>query len=247
MTEEWRAIEGYEGYYEVSDRGRVRSLDRVVVDKLGRSVSYRGIVLSPKLDVYGYLHVGLSCESKQKMCRVHRLVAKSFLPASDMPEVNHIDFDKTNNNAENLEWATPRSNTDHAIAGGLYDAMLTSGRRKKLTPEAVAGIHEARRAGMTYAAIGKMYGVCFQAVHNVIKGKQWGGFDDGRLSESRSVDRSVKLKDEYVSEIRALHKSGFVQREIAKKFGVSPATVCLIVNGKRRGSITNPDYQESEP
>ena len=105
MNEEWRPIEGYEGLYEVSSYGRVRSVDRYVKSK-GESYWLRkGKMLSPAKDKNGYLKVNLSCNGKNNIIRVHRLIAQSFLPNPDnLPEVNHKDEDKTNNNVDNLEW-----------------------------------------------------------------------------------------------------------------------------------------------
>ena len=112
MNEEiWRPIEGYEGLYEVSNLGRVRSLDRYVK---GKGKSYRlhkGKVLSSAKDTIGYLFVILHCNGKCKTIRVHRLVAEAFIPAVEgLSEVNHKDEDKTNNRVENLEWCSHKYN-----------------------------------------------------------------------------------------------------------------------------------------
>ena len=106
MIEEiWRTIEGYEGLYEVSNTGKVRSLDRYVK---GKGESYwlrKGRVLSPTKDRYGYLKVVLHCNGKCKTINVHKLAAQAFLLNPDnLPEINHKDEDKTNNSVDNLEW-----------------------------------------------------------------------------------------------------------------------------------------------
>lgn len=110
MIEEWRAVPGYEGLYEVSSYGRIRSLDRYVKSK---SESYRlqkGRVLSPIITTNGYLLVGL----QGKMFRVHRLVAQAFIPNLDnLPQVNHKDEDKTNNKIDNLEWCDAKYNNNY--------------------------------------------------------------------------------------------------------------------------------------
>ena len=113
MKEEWRAIKGYENLYEVSNLGRVRSLERYVKSKTGtRIVKER--ILKPVNVGSGYLGVGLYKEGKVRIIYVHRLVAQAFIPnPNNLPEVNHKDENKTNNRVENLEWCTREYNMSH--------------------------------------------------------------------------------------------------------------------------------------
>ena len=110
----WKPVPGYEGLYEVSNLGRVRSVNRYVKSK-GESYWLRkGKMLSPAKDKNGYLKVNLSCNGKNNIIRVHRLVAQAFLPNPDnLLEVNHKDEDKTNNRVENLEWCTAKYNNNY--------------------------------------------------------------------------------------------------------------------------------------
>ena len=107
--EEWRPIEGYE-YYEVSNLGRVRSW----IDNRWRRRSSPK-VLSPHRLTKGYLGVSLSsAPNVSKTIKVHRLVAKAFIPNPDnLPMVNHKDENKTNNCVSNLEWITPKDNCNY--------------------------------------------------------------------------------------------------------------------------------------
>lgn len=110
----WKPIEGYEGYYEISNCGRVRSLDRVVKSKKGWSKSIKGVILKQTLQHHGYMQISLLKDSHHKAVWVHSLVAKAFLPNPDnLPCVNHKDEDKTNNNVENLEWCTVKYNNNY--------------------------------------------------------------------------------------------------------------------------------------
>ena len=104
MAEEiWCPIKGYESLYEVSDQGRVRSL------KFGKER-----ILKPGRMSKGYLFVSLYKNGEQKKCKVHRLVAKTFIPNPDnLPEVNHKDEDKTNNKVSNLEWCDRKYNQNY--------------------------------------------------------------------------------------------------------------------------------------
>ena len=105
MTEEeiWCPIKGYEGLYEVSDQGRVKSL------KFGKERIMKNI-----RNKDGYLSVGLRKNREQKLYLVHRLVAQTFIPNPDnLPEVNHKDEDKINNKVSNLEWCDRKYNQNY--------------------------------------------------------------------------------------------------------------------------------------
>ena len=115
MIEEiWKPVIGYEGLYEVSNTGRVRSLDMYVKNGHCSYRLHKGKVLSPSKNTDGYLQVGLCCNGKYKKCLVHRLVSQAFLPNPDnLPEVNHKDEDKTNNRVENLEFCDRKYNLNY--------------------------------------------------------------------------------------------------------------------------------------
>ena len=115
----WKDIEGYEGLYEVSNFGNVRSVDRIVTCSNGKKRLRKGRILKPAKQKNGYLFCILYKNSKPKLCKVHRLVAAAFIPNPDkLPEVNHKDENKANNfvfvnkddsvdlNKSNLEWCT---------------------------------------------------------------------------------------------------------------------------------------------
>lgn len=117
MTEElWLPCKGYEGLYEVSNLGRVRSCDRLV---WGGKAFYRKVsrMKTPKLRKDGYLTVKLYKNNIGKDIRVHRLVAFAFIPNPNPKlygHVNHIDCDRTNNRTTNLEWCNPLTNHQHS-------------------------------------------------------------------------------------------------------------------------------------
>lgn len=121
--EEWRPVVGYEGLYEVSSRGRVRSLDRVTSEngRFGERVVRRtGKVLTSRPHVRtGHLLVSLSGTSKY----LHRLVAEAFIPnPAGHPLVRHWDDNPADNRVENLRWGTKRDNYTDAVRNGRIDA-----------------------------------------------------------------------------------------------------------------------------
>ena len=107
----WRDIKGYESCYQVSNIGRVRSVDRMVTYSNGKIVKYVGKVLSQHDNGQGYMNVTLYKNRKREVKYVHRLVAEAFIPNIDnKPEVNHLDENKSNNCSNNLEWCTRQEN-----------------------------------------------------------------------------------------------------------------------------------------
>jgi len=116
MKERWIAVPEYEGFYEVSTLGNVRSLDREVLH--GRWGSHTrhhaGRVLTPKKLPSGYRQVALSKEGKIAYKNIHRLIATSFLGPTPL-QVDHIDEDRANNKLSNLQYLTPRENSQKAV------------------------------------------------------------------------------------------------------------------------------------
>lgn len=121
MSEEWRDIKGYEGIYQVSNRGNVRSLDRkkIQMSRHGTLMEkrYHGFLLTPTGNGYGYLIIGLTKDGKRKNHYVHRLVADAFIPNHEHhDQVNHKDYNKQNNAADNLEWIAQDENVRYSRA-----------------------------------------------------------------------------------------------------------------------------------
>lgn len=162
MREEiWKDIEGYEGYYMVSNLGNVKSLNYKGTGKEG--------ILKPKKDRYGYLQVGLSKDNEKKFYTVHRLVAQAFLDNSDnLPEVNHKDENKQNNHADNLEFCTSKYNANYGTRNEkLSKPIVGVDRVTGLIVEFMSAHEAERKLGINNGSIIK----CCQG-----KSKSAGGF-----------------------------------------------------------------------
>jgi len=117
--EVWKSIPGYEGYYEASSFGRIRSLDRLVNHNYGGKALKKGRILAKRINGNGYYDCGLCVNQKLRVIQVHVLVCMAFYPNPERKgTVNHKDLDKLNNYASNLEWATHKENVHHFIASG---------------------------------------------------------------------------------------------------------------------------------
>lgn len=114
-SEIWKDIPGYNGRYQASTLGRIRSTDRTVIKSNGVSVFYKGKILEPFVSTGGYLYVRIADEINNfHPKRVHRLIALTFiLNPNNYTEINHIDEIRMNNKVENLEWCTKKYNTNY--------------------------------------------------------------------------------------------------------------------------------------
>lgn len=125
----WKDIKNYKGLYQVSNIGRVKSLDHIRQNRDGLTCISKGKLLNPGKDNKGYMIVVLSKNGKTKTYRIHRLVAESFI---DNPNnykcVNHKDENKANNNIDNLEWCTYKYNNNY----GTKPQKISKGNSKKV-------------------------------------------------------------------------------------------------------------------
>ena len=120
--ESWKDITNYEGYYQISNNGKIKSIRRVILGGRHGKRTVNERILKNVITQCGYLKVTLRKNNIDKTFVVHRLVAEAFIPnAENKPQVNHIDGNKTNNILNNLEWNDRFENMKHAFKNGLVD------------------------------------------------------------------------------------------------------------------------------
>ena len=140
MTEVWKDIKGYEGLYQISNLGRVKSLAHL--HGKSKKLIRKEKIMQCVIGIKGYLYCGLSKNGLTKRYRVHRLVAEAFIGnPNELPQVNHIDGDKANNRADNLEYCTCAYNVRHAFLNGLRKGIRDSDNAlsKKVNQYALSG------------------------------------------------------------------------------------------------------------
>lgn len=162
MTEEWRPVVGWEGLYDVSSDGNVRSLDRQVLRRDGSAYLHKGRVLRPTLTNRGYPSVGLQAKGISKFVTVHRVVAVAFVPnPRGLEEINHIDGDKQNSRAGNLEWCSRQENCRHATQMRLNPVP-------KLTDEQVREVLARAKTERNWTAIARAVGTSRDTVSGIL-------------------------------------------------------------------------------
>lgn len=170
MKEEWRAVSGYKGLYEVSNCGRVRSLPREVNTKGGKKRFAPGYILKPFESKWGYYLVGLSIGQKKTTCSIHRIVASAFIPNPDnLPCVNHKDENRKNNHVNNLEWCTYSYN---ALYGKAIEKKRNAGCFREKKVEQLDYDGNVLNEYVSLHDAGRKSGVDYRCIWEVCKGKR---------------------------------------------------------------------------
>jgi hypothetical protein len=174
----WKDIQNFEGLYQISNLGRVKSLDRYIELKNGTNRFVKGRVLKPSKHKTkpSYYNVILSNKGKRYSMSIHRLVAEHFIPNKDgKPQVNHKDGDKLNNKVNNLEWVTYSENTIHSFSIGLSKGRKGENHHNnKLTYKEVRCIKELLVEGeLKQSEIANKFKISFRTVSAIKRGVLW--------------------------------------------------------------------------
>ena len=179
MKEEWKDVRGHEGFYQVSNMGRVKGVDRVVRAKGSGTRQHYGQILATPVASNGYNIVTLyNNTGKRISASVHRTILDAFQP-NDNPdlECNHINGNKNDNRIENLEWVTRSENKLHAFATGLQKPNAEQSKKPVIRDDGVV-FSSVKEAGDSVGGYGQLVGLVCRGVRRKHKGHSfayWGG------------------------------------------------------------------------
>lgn len=190
MEEIWKDVVGYEGYYQVSNLGNVRGVDRYVIEtNTNKRKLIKGKMLTKHKKDNGYRQVNLTKDGKTTFHYVHRIVMKAFKPLNDYTdmEVNHIDYNRSNNELSNLEWTNHKDNVVHSSSNGKYGKVKGSANHKTtFTEEQVIEMREKYYKqgigipqlvyeiyGIKYSDDRKGYKIKYNTIFGIINYRTW--------------------------------------------------------------------------
>jgi len=232
LIEEWRDVIGYKNYYQVSNTGRVRSLDRYITYSNGRVYFYKSKLLKPQKHPMGYLQVGLSYNAITTSLLIHRLVAEAFLEnPNNLPEVNHKDENKINDYVDNLEWCTEEYNANYgtksdrisdknskttfqySFNGDLIATYKSNIEAMKITGFDRVSIQQCctKKLLTSNGFIWSYEELSVKQVQNIFKNKKW----DLTPKIILQLDKEGNLIDKYLSLGDIKRKTGFDQSYIS--------------------------------
>lgn len=231
--ERWRPVRGAEGSYEVSDQGRVRSVDRVVTYSDGRQRFYRGQLLRPATEKRrGYLEVALSVGNQKKTRLVHRLVLEAFVELR--PEGQHGRHGPggiRDNRRVNLCWGSAVENA----ADKERDGTLLCGdshRGARLTEAVVLECRRRYAAGETQTALASEYSVSVSSMSLAVRGITWSHLPGAVPVRPGFAGHGAKLSPESAREVRRRYAAGESRIALAAEYGVTRSTVWRVIRGQ---------------
>ncbi len=167
----WKDIENYEGYYQVSNMGRIRSVRRILCDGKTRE----GTIIKAFPDAFGYIRVRLYMNGKSQRFMVHRLVATAFVDnPNGYPILNHKDENKSNNQATNLEWCTQKYNINYGTRTKRASGENTKNHKlRKSDVMYIRNNYKPKDREFGQIPLARKYGVSVTTIEKVIRKKNW--------------------------------------------------------------------------
>ena len=215
--EEWRDIPGYEGLYQVSDFGQIKSLDRLVKNGENSSHIKKGRIRKQAVTSTGYKMVNLSVNKKVKYFKVHRLVMAAFFGESQLT-VNHKDGNPINNHISNLEYCTQAENLEHALNTGLrksyriYEKEILADYKK----------------GMSVNEIVDKYKTSFKSINHLLDKNGLEKRKRGSFHNKYNID---------LEELKDMFDDGIKNKEIANHFNTNTSLIARRKYQYKKGEI----------
>ena len=232
----WKTYPEYP-FIEANQFGEIRTKDRVITDILGRKRFVKGHILKQYQDYKGYMCVQFTMSSKHYGLKVHRIVAACFIPnPNDLPQVNHIDNDRTNNFASNLEWCTNQYNSDYkknfgttsaeVLGHPVYAVDLKTGKVLRFETQSEA----ARQLGVN---VGNLNAVVRGRANQT--GGYWFTEDESKITEEKIQEIKDNMQSYPVFAVNL--ETGKVIRfetpsEVACQLGLCETNISAVVNGR---------------
>ena len=169
----WKKIENYP-YYRISDKGRIKVIDREVRVTNNKIAIRKEKVMVSVITKFGYKRVGLTNQGRKKLFYIHVLVAKAFIKNQrNKKQVNHKDGNKINNIVSNLEWVTPKENTEHAFKNNLTKGNNLGEKNyfSKLTEIDILNIRQRKNESKKKISVD--YAVNTKTIYNILTKKTW--------------------------------------------------------------------------
>lgn len=170
MKEVWKPIEGYEGLYDISNLGRVKSLPK----QSGSRLNINSTIMRLGSDKNGYSVISLSKNGKYKLCKVHRLVGQAFIPnPENKPCINHKNLIKNDNAFVNLEWVTIYENSFHSSLHGKNWGIGEKNNSAKLSDDDIRAIKHLSFFGYKARHLYDMFGVSKNCIQYILNNEKW--------------------------------------------------------------------------
>jgi hypothetical protein len=238
----WKDIPGYEGLYQISRRGQVKSLGRKIIDNRCRVTVRKDMIKINQVDMFGYYRIQLKKDGISKNFRIHRLIALAFIPnPSNKKCINHIDANKKNNRISNLEWCTNKENIQHAFRKSL----VSRARGENCANATISDTQAEQVASLLWKGwrtydIAKKIGCSPQVVSKIKTGRTRTFLNIPPYKRKEviqiSKETQFKIASKYIDGQKQAgnQKGTYTAKEIAEEFGVRKWVVTKAVGEYRK-------------